>query len=590
MPHGNFGREPATAPPHPVPIPHRGTGASRNPPSPPQGGGEGSSGGEIHGEIPLLRSCTNRQSHLLRWLFFPFWLGSLFLHGCQRSADRADIVIINGSEPESLDPAIATVQGDLRLVRALFEGVVRLNPRTAEPEPGLAARWEISSDGRVYTFFLRSNLVWSTGEPITSEDVVYSWRRVLNPATAADYAGQLYFVRNGREFNTGRIRDPAELGILAIDPHTVRVELVSPTPFFLALCTFPTLAVVPRQAIEKHGDRWVLGRPLPVNGPYTLDYWQLQDRVRMRKNPRYWDAAATRTEVVDFLSMDSANTALNLYETGQADILWDKSLVPSEVLDVLRQRPDCHQFSYLGTFFLRINVTRPPYTNALVRRALALAIDRRRIVERITRGGEQPARHLTPRGIPGYEPPDGLDHNLTAARRALADAGYPGGRGFPTLRYLLTNPRVEQQIAVELQSMWQELGLRVELRQNEMKVYQSAQTALDYDVSRSSWVGDYNDPNTFLELFMSDNGNNRTGWKNPKYDRLMTEANSQINSVRRASLLREAERLLVEDELPIVPVYFYSGLNFYDGTKIDGVHTNLVDEHPIQAIGRVKPR
>ncbi len=506
--------------------------------------------------------------------------------GCQRRPADADLVIINGSEPESLDPAIVTVQSDLRLVRALFEGLVRLNARTAEPEPGLAHRWDISGDGIVYTFHLRSNLVWSTGEPITAADVLYSWRRVLDPKTAADYAGQLYFIRNGREFNTGRIQDPSALGLSAPDPLTVRVELNHPTPFFLALCAFPTLAVVPRAAIERHGDRWVLSRPLPVSGPFTLERWRLQDRVRLRKNPRYWEAAATRANVVDFLCLESASTALNLYETGQADVLWDKSLIPGEVLDVLRQRPDCHQFSYLGTFFLRINVTRPPFTNALVRRALALSVDRQRIVERITRGGEQPARHLTPPGGPGYTPPGGLGLDLAAARQALAEAGYPDGRDLPPLRYLLINPRVEQEIGVELQAMWQKLGLRVELRQNEMKVYQSAQTALDYDVSRSSWIGDYNDPNTFLELFMSDNGNNRTGWRNARYDQLMAEANSLVDPVRRAAVLREAERLLVEEEVPIIPVYFYAGLNFYDGSKVDGVYTNLVDEHPIQAMGR----
>jgi oligopeptide transport system substrate-binding protein len=293
--------------------------------------------------------------------------------------------------------------------------------------------------------------------------------------------------------------------------------------------------------------------------------------------------------VVDFLSMDSANTALNLYESGAADILWDKTLVPSEVIDVLRQRADCHEFSYLGTFFLRVNVTRPPYDRPLVRRALALSVDKERIVTRLTRGGEQPALHFTPGGIAGYQPPDGLKYDPAAARAALEQAGFPGGRNFPPLNYLLTNPRIEQQIAVELQAMWQqELGIKVQLHQNEMKVYQSAQTALDYDVSRSSWIGDYNDPNTFLELFTSENGNNRTGWKNPRYDRLIAEANRQLDAVKRAALLREAETLLVEEELPIIPVYFYAGLNFFDGTKIEGVYTNVVDEHPIQAIWKRK--
>lgn len=518
------------------------------------------------------------------------WVGvRIVQYGAFAKHRRADVVIINGPEPESLDPAIVTLQADLRLVRAFFEGLARLNPRTAEPEPGLAERWEISADGKTYTFYLRTDAVWSTGEPITAEDVVYSWIRVLDPQTAAEYAGQLFFVKNAEAFCTGQLKDPSPVGVRVLDRRTVRVELRDPTPFFLDLCAFPTLAVVPRQAIEQHGDRWLMARPLPVSGPYTLESWRLRDRLRARRNPLYWDAARTQSERVDFLTMESAMTALNLYEAGEADIIWDKPLIPSELMDVLGSRLDCHTFNYLGTFFLRYNVTRPPFNDPRVRKALALAIDKQRIVERITRAGERAASHFTPDGIARYEPPAGLGHDPEAARRLLTDAGYPGGRGFPAFQYLLTNPTIEQQIAVELQAMWQkELGIRTELRQNEMKVYQAAQTALDYDVSRSSWIGDYNDPNTFLELFVSQNGNNRTGWKNPRYDELLRSANRELDPVKRAALLREAETLLVRDELPIVPIYFYAGINFFDPEKIEGVGFNVLDEHPIQAIRRKK--
>ncbi len=509
----------------------------------------------------------------------------LVLCGCAKSERPADLVIINGGEPESLDPAIVTVASDLRLVRGLFEGLTRLNARTAEPEPGLAERWEISPDGRIYTFHLRTNAAWSTGEQITADDVVYSWRRILDPRTAADYAGQLFFVTNAEAFCSGKITDPAQVGVRAVDRHTVQVALNSPTPFFLDLCSFPTLAVVPRQAIETHGDRWLMAAPVPVSGPYLLDFWRLQDRLRFRRNPRYWDAANTRNEIVDFIALESPMTALNLYETGQADIIWDKGLIPSELMDVLGRRPDCHRFDYLGTFFLRFNVTRGPFRDARVRKALALAIDKRRIVERITRSGEKVADHFTPDGIARYQPPEGLGYDPEAARRLLAEAGFPGGQGFPRFEYLLTNPRGEQQVGVELQAMWQkELGIFAELRQNEMKVYQAAQNALDYDVSRSSWIGDYNDPNTFLELWTSHNGNNRTGWKNPRYDHLLREANALLDMQQRAELLRQAEALLVRDELPIVPIYFYAGINFFDASKVEGVTFNLLDEHPLQTI------
>jgi oligopeptide transport system substrate-binding protein len=507
------------------------------------------------------------------------------LTACSPPEPPADLVIINGAEPESLDPGIATGQADGRVIRSLFEGLTRNDPVTGGAAPALSERWDISPDGATYTFHLRSNAVWSTGEPITAEDVVYSWRRVLDPATAAEYAGQLFFVKNGEEYNTGKITDPALVGVRALDAHTLRVELTGPTAFFLDLCAFPTLAVVPRRAIERHGDRWLLKPPVPTSGAYTLDHWRVHNKIRLRKNPRHWDAASVGCAVVDFISMDSPITALNLYETGQADIIWDKTLIPSELMDVLRRRPDCHTFDYLGTYFYRYNLTRKPFDDVRVRRALALAVDKRRLVEKITRGGEKPASHFTPRGTANYDPPEGIGYDPEAARRLLAEAGFPGGKGFPRFQYLFNTSKVDQQLSVELQAMWaRELGIHAELRNVEWKVYLAAQSALDYDLSRSSWIGDYNDPNTFLDMFMSNNGNNRTGWKSERYDRLIREGNAQGDLARRAAILREAELMLIRDELPVVPLYFYAGVNFFDTNRIEGIYFNLIDEHPVHAI------
>lgn len=519
---------------------------------------------------------------------FCFSLGFLFLTaGCGRNERRADIVIVNGAEPATLDPATATGQPDLRAIRALFEGLTRPDPKTARPIPGLAERWDISPDLRTYTFYLRTNARWSTGELITADDVVYSWRRVADPLTASEYSGQLYFVKNAEAINTGKLKDITQLGIQALDRHTVRVELVSPTPFFLDLCAFFTLAIVPRQAIEKYGDRWLNSRPLPVSGAYLLDAWRLNDKIRLRKNPLYWDAASTATEVVDLLPIESAMTALNLYETGQADIIWDKGLIPSELMDVLSKRPDCHVFDYLATYFIRFNVTRPPLNDVRVRKALSLVIDKDRIVRRITRAGERVASTITPYGVAGYELPAGLGYEPREARRLLAEAGFAEGKGFPTLRYLFNSNKQNEQIGVELQQMWKrELGIDIQLRQQEWKVYLDSQSRLDYDLSRSSWVGDYNDPNTFLDIFMSQNGNNRTGWKSDLYDQLMRHANAEIDPAKRAALLQKAEILLVREEVPIAPVYFFSGVNFYDFTKIEGIYNNVIDEHPIYAIRR----
>jgi oligopeptide transport system substrate-binding protein len=514
---------------------------------------------------------------------------------CSRHEPPADVTILNGAEVQSLDPAIITGQPDSRVVLGLFEGLTRPDARTARPIPGLAERWEISPDGKIYTFHLRTNIVWSTGEPIRADDVVYSWIRALRPETASDYAGQLYYLKNGREFNEGKIKDASLVGVHAPDPFTIRVELEHPTAFFLDLCAFQTLNVVPRQTIEKYGDHWLKARPLPSSGPFELVYWRLNDKIRLKKNPRYWDAANTQSEILDLLPVGAANAAINLYLHDQADLAWDKELVPAELLDVLLKRPDFHTFNYLGTYFVRFNVAKKPFDDLRVRRALALAVDRERIVKKITRGGETPALHLVPDGTANYLPPDGLDYNPALAKKLLAEAGYPGGTNFPHFAYMFNaaaggGAKIHENVAVELQQMWRDtLGIQMDLRQMEFSVYLGALDHLDYTLARSSWIGDYNDPQTFLGMFISGDGNNRTGWSNPDYDRLIAAANNEPDLTKRAKLFQQAETLLVQTDPPIIPIFFYVGINYFDTNKISGVYDNILDIHSLQTIRKVNP-
>lgn len=513
--------------------------------------------------------------------------------GCSRREPPADLTIINNLEPESLDPAVITAQADYRIVSSMFEGLTRLEPVADNDVPGLAESWDISPDGKIYTFHLRTNLQWSTGEPITADDVVYSWRRELDPATASDYAGQLYYVKNAEDFNTGKIKDPSVVGVHALDKFTVRVELNHPTLFFLDICAMPLASVVPRQAIEKYGDHWLNARPLPVSGPYELVAWRLNDKVRLKKNPRYWDAANTQSGIIDVLPVGAPNTALSLYERGQADIVWDKDLVPPELMDVLSKRPDFHTFTLSGTYFIRFNVTRKPFDDPRVRRALALAVDKERIVERITRCGEIPASHLVPPGTRNYVPPEGLGYDPALARKLLAEAGFPGGRGFPRFEYLFSfgasGTKLHENIAVELQQMWRdELGINMELRQVETQVFWGMQSRLDYSVSKSRWIGDYNDPNTFLGMFLTGDGNNETGWGNARFDSLVHAANETTDPALREKLFQEAETILVRDELPIVPLYTEVGVNYFDTNKITGIWQTMLDDHPLRAIKKIK--
>jgi oligopeptide transport system substrate-binding protein len=300
-----------------------------------------------------------------------------------------------------------------------------------------------------------------------------------------------------------------------------------------------------------------------------------------------------RNRLVDLLPSESSSATINLFETGGADIVWDRNLFPPELTAELRP-PRYHAYSYLGTYFLRMNVTRAPFQDSRVRRAIAMAIDRERIVKRITRGGEQAARSFTPPGCGGYTPPEPESFHLSEARQLMKEAGYDGGRGFRPIEYLVNSGgggggRLHEQIAVELQAqLLENLGIRMEIRPVETKIYYSEQSRLNYDLCRSSWLGDFNDPATFLEIFRARNGNNRTGWNNADYDRLLDAAAATTQPGDRFKRLREAESLLTTLDPPIVPLYFYSGFCAFDPSRIEGIYTaqNLMDLHPLWAIAK----
>ncbi len=510
----------------------------------------------------------------------------ILLCGCGQPGRRADLVILNGAEPESLDPAVITGQPEGRVVYALFEGLASLDS-AGRVKPGVAERWETSGDKRTYTFHLRHDAKWSNGDSVTAADFVASWRRTLAPETASEYAYQLYYIKNGRAFNEGSLKDFSQVGVGAPDPWTLRVELESPTPFFLDLCAFETLLPVHMATVEKEGDQWIKPGKMVNNGAYCLKEWRINDRIRLEKNPFYWDKAHVAMQTVDVLPISKAITALNFYISGIADLMMDKGLVPPALLGDLKKKPFFHSAPFLGTFFLRYNVTKKPLDDPRVRQALSMVIDKRLLVDKITRGGERPAASLVPPGTAGYEPPEGLARDPERARKLLSEAGFPGGKGFPFLTFLYSEGELNEALAIEIQNMYRrELGVNVTMRRQEWKVYLESLTNLDYDICRSSWVGDYPDPNTFLDMFVTDGGNNRTGWSNKTYDGLIAAAARETDTKKRFDVFRQAERLLVVQEAPITPLFFYVGIQFYDGKKLGGVEANLLDEHRIQEMYR----
>jgi oligopeptide transport system substrate-binding protein len=531
-----------------------------------------------------MRRCTRS------WV--PVWFGwlVLLLAGCNPAEKRADLVILNGAEPESLDPAIVTGQLEGRLIYALFDGLLHFD-RFGHPQAAIAENWSISEDKRIYTFHLRPEAKWTNGQPVTAQDFADSWKRVLLPGTASEYAYLFYHIVNAQAFNEGKLTDFGQVGIKALDPRTLQVELVSPTPYFLYLCAFATFSPVYLPSIMKSGEDWIKPGRLVNNGPFLLDDWRLNYRIRFKKNPTYWDRQHVALETIDALPIDNSITAYNFYASQVADLILDKGLTPPSLIPELRKRPDFHAAPFLGNYFIRFNVTRKPFSDLRVRQAFALVIDRERIVQKITQAGEPPAYSFTPPGAgDGYRPPRIFARDANRARALLAQAGYPQGKGFPAVTYLYDSKKLNEDIAVELQSMlFNELGVRIELSKQEWKVYLNSLNRLDYDFARSSWVGDYNDPNTFLDCFVTGGGNNRTGWSEPAYDRLIEAAAREPDNARRMQIFAQAEDLLLNGGTPICPLYYYMGIQIYDSAKYGGIEANLIDEHPFREIFRKSP-
>ena len=500
----------------------------------------------------------------------------------KHAADQ-HFIFNNGAEPETLDPALATGVTEHRLLEGLFEGLVCLHPATLAPEPGVAKSWDISEDGLVYTFHLRDDAKWSDGKAVTAKDFSASWQRVLTATSGAEYAYQLFPVKNAEAFLRGDITDFAEVGVETIDDHTLRVTLHAPCPYFLDLCAFGTLAPVRMDVIQRHAERWTRPEHIITNGAFTLKAWVQRERVEMVPNEHYWDRENVSLARITAYPFDDLDAAYSRYEAGGMQWL---SAVPIGKIEEVKRHPDYYVAPYLGSYFYRFNCTRPPFDNPTVRKALSLAVDRSVITDHILKGGQIPATWFCPTGTgdPGYQPVSGLAHDVTAARAALAEAGYPDGKGLGPIELLYNNSESHKMVAENIAQQWnQALGIQVSLRNLEWQVYLRSMNALDYQVMRSGWIGDYNDPNTFFDMFVTDGGNNRTGWSNARYDELVRLAATERDPAARLGHFQEMERLLIEEEFPIMPIYIYVNQGLIS-EKVQGWHENVRDYHPLKYI------
>ena len=510
-------------------------------------------------------------------------LAAAALAGCAKPGPAPGVAtpqilrISQRNEPADLDPALASLPDELFIIRALSEGLVAPSPNLAPPQPAAAESWEISPDQRVYTFHLRHGARWSNGEPVTAADFVDSYRRVLRPGTAAPKAQLFFMVKNARAFATGQLDDFDAVGFRAADPHTLVVTLEQPQPRFLAYVASGPWIPVNVRAVAKFGREWTRPGNFVGNGAFTLAEWRPHQRIVVRRNPAYHGAAHIRLDEIQFLAFDNGDTEERAFRGGQLDVTM---AIPPTKLDTYRhEHPDeMHHAPLAETRYLSFNTTRPPLNDVRVRRALALAIDRSIIAERVLHGGQEPAFRLLPPGL--RDPADreprlaGQLHGDPAlARRLLAAAGFPDGRGFPQLE--LSSWPVGAPVTEVVQAMWKkELGIDVALVTREARVHVAALREGRYDIGFITAIPDVADPANLLDDFTTGSPGNYPHWSDARYDELIARAARTPDAVLQSERLREAGTRLLE-KCPLTPLYF-NATNWLMRPNVRGWHQDAL--------------
>ena len=508
------------------------------------------------------------------------------------SGSREGILHIgNGDEPRELDPHVVTGRIESDLCLALLEGLVGWHPEGKRLIPAAAKSWEQSEDAKTYRFHLREDAKWSNGDPVTAADFVYSWRRALLPALGNNYAYMLYYIRNAERFHQGEITDFSQVGITTPDDLTLAVELENPTPFFLQLLTHMSYYPVHQATVEafgaadERGTRWTRPGNHVGNGPFKLKEWVLNRSIVVEKNEHYWDADTVKLNQIVFYPIQNETTEERMFRAGQLHIT---SRIPVDKIAHYRQeRPDTLKiFPFFSTYYYLFNTSAAPLDRVKVRQALAMSIDRQQIVEKITKAGEIPAFSYTPPDTNGYTAAAQVRYDLERARGLLAEAGYPDGTGFPGLELMYNTSEGHRRIAIAIQQMWKtNLNINVTLTNQDWKVYLDKRDEKDYQVARAGWIGDYLDPNTFLDMYTSNSGNNDTGWSNRRYDALIAQAGATTDQERRFALFQDAESILMT-ELPIMPIYTYVSKSLVS-PDVRGWYPNILDIHPYKNISLV---
>lgn len=489
-----------------------------------------------------------------------------------------------GADVENIDPHVVTGVPEHHVIAALTEGLVSEDPKDLHPVPGVAKSWEISEDGLVYTFHLRDNAMWSHGRKVTATDFVESFKRILTASLASKYSYMMFPMKNAEEYLNGKVTDFAEVGCKALDEHTLEITLKESTPYFLSLLNHYTWFPVPVDVVAKHGNLYTPGNPwtLPENfasnGAFVLKEWVQNSKLVVEKSETYWDKETTKLNKIVFRPMEKDTSAEAAFRTGQLHNVY--RLPQDQVAIYERDFPDLlHIHPHLAVYFYRFNTTKKPFDDPRVRRALGMVIQRSSLIKNVTKSQEVPAYSMVPPDCAGFNSRTRFDEDVEAAKKLLAEAGYPNGEGFPVAELLYNTNEGHRNIAEAIQQMWTEhLNVNISLSNQEWKVYLDSQRELNYDISRAGWTGDYPDPNTFLDMWTSWSEQNQTGWSDPEYDALIKKASAEQDQTKRYEIFQEAEAILIE-HMPVIPIYYYTRV-YALRPEVKNWHPNILDHHP----------
>ncbi|KIY23789.1 MULTISPECIES: peptide ABC transporter substrate-binding protein [Mesobacillus] len=496
------------------------------------------------------------------------------------SGDKGEEKVLylnNGQEPTSFDPPIGFDSASWNSLNNLMEGLTRLG-KDHQPEAATAEKWDVSEDGKTYTFHIRKDAKWSNGDDVTANDFVFAWKRLLDPATGSAAAFLGYFIEGGEEFNSEK-GSAEDVKVKAVDDKTFEVTLTSPQAYFLSVIANPAFFPI-NEKVAKENPKWFAEADSFVgNGPFNLASWEHDTKFVMKKNDQYWDAKNVKLDRIEWAIVDDTNTEYQMYQAGDLDV----SDVPAELSEKLFKEGKVQVEDQAGDYFYRFNVTKEPFQNVNIRKAFALAVDQQKIVDFVTKNKEKAAYGFV---SPGFKDPSGKDFrevngdfnktNVEEAK-ALLEKGMKeeGYTELPEVTLTYSTSDVHKKIAEALQQMFKEnLGVEVKLANMEWNVFAEEQKALKHQLSRSSFLADYADPINFLENFQTGHSMNRTGWGNPKYDDLIQKAKNESDETKRFELMYEAEKILFE-EAPFFTVHFYNQVYLQNEAVTDVVR------HPV---------